>query len=101
MPLTRWNDDRLDDLAQSLRSQGNQLNALIDLRVEMAGLTQELNDVSGDTKSCVEALENLKRDLEKRSQEQIKERKADRRWMVATFLTTAGLIVAALAIFLG
>jgi cadmium resistance protein CadD (predicted permease) len=32
---------------------------------------------------------------------QAKERKSDRRWMVGTFLTTASLIVAALAIFLG
>jgi hypothetical protein len=100
-PLTRWNDDRLDDLLQLVRSQGVQLGNLADMKSDMAGLKQKVDDVSEDTHSCVDSLNRLKTDLEHRSMEQSKERKADRRWLVATLLTTASLIVAALAIFLG
>lgn len=100
-PLTRWNDDRLDDLARLVRSQGDQLQALTDMRVEMAGLRDKVEGVQEDTHHCLSDLRDLKKDLEARALSQQKERKADRRWMVATLLTTAGLVVAALAIFLG
>jgi hypothetical protein len=100
-PLTRWNDDRLDDLARAVRQQGEQLNALVDMRVEMTSLRDKVDGVQEDTHVTVAALEKLKENLEKRAVDQAKERKADRRWMVATLLTTAGLVVAALAIFLG
>jgi uncharacterized protein Yka (UPF0111/DUF47 family) len=99
--LNRWSDDRLDDLARTVRTLAEQVTSLVDMRAEMAGLSQKVTDVSENTHSCVNALEKLKTDLENRSKEQSKERKADRRWLIATLLTTAGIIVAALAIFLG
>lgn len=99
--LTRWNDDRLDDLAELLKTHGQQINTLSDLRSELAGLRQKVDDVSDNTHSCVNSLERLKTDLEKRASDQAVERKADRRWMVGILLTTTGLIIAALAIFLG
>lgn len=100
-PLSRWNDDRLDDLAQLVRSHSDQLNSLLDMRTEMAGLRQKVDDVSEDTHTCVASLDNLKTDLQKRSENQAKERKADRRWMIGTVLATASIVIAALAIFLG
>lgn len=100
-PLTRWNDDRLDDLAALVRSQTGQINTLLDIRADMAGVRQKVDDVSEDTHSCLGSLDKLKTDLEKRARDQANERKADRRWMVATLLTTASLIIAALAVFLG
>jgi regulator of replication initiation timing len=99
--LNRWSDDRLDDLAQVVRSLGEQLTTIVDMRAEMAGLNQKVSDVIQDTHSCVTSLEKLKTDLDNRAKEQAKDRKSDRRYMVATLLTTASIIVAALAIFWG
>lgn len=67
----------------------------------MTSVRDKVDGVQEDTHNCLSDLRELKRDLEKRGADQAKERKADRRWLIATLLTTAGLIVAALAIFLG
>lgn len=92
--LQRWNDDRLDDLAVTVRNNSAQINALSDLRTQLVGMKDDLHEF-------VSELRELKRDLGTRAEVQRQERKADRRWMTGTILATASLIIAALAIFLG
>jgi chromosome segregation ATPase len=99
--FTRWNDDRLDDLARQVARNAERLEEYTQIREELAKVRERLANVSGDTHDCITELRALKRDLEDRARSQHDERKADRRWMFATVLTTAGLIIAALAIFIG
>lgn len=97
--LSRWNDDRLDDLAERVQTLARQQEQLLQMRAELVEVRTNLLNVSGDTSECIAALGRLKSDLDQRAIMQHDERKADRRWMIATLLTTAGLIIAALAIF--
>lgn len=100
-PVERWNDDRLDDLAAQVKTNTNQLLTLGDIRGELIDLRGQMRAMGEDSHECLTDLRQLKKDLDLRAIEQHKERKADRKWVVATALTTAGLIIAALAIFLG
>lgn len=94
MPLSRWNDDRLDDLAR-------QVQELAGVQAELAQMRERLGSVNDDTHSCITELRDLKAQLDRRAQTQHEERKSDRRWMIGTLLTTAGLVIAALAVFVG
>jgi hypothetical protein len=100
-PLDRWNDDRLDDLHAQVRGATKRLETMENIRGELIELRTNLHSVAEDAGQCLLDLRQLKLDLDKRAVDQHKERKADRRWVIATALTTAGLIIAALAIFLG
>lgn len=99
--LSRWNDDRLDDLALNVRSNSEQLRAVSDIRTGLSELRGGLKNVEEDSLQCISELRQLKKDLETRAETQHRERKADRKWMVATALATASIIIAALAAFLG
>lgn len=99
--LGRWNDDRLDDLARQVERNAVRLEEYVEIRAELAKVRERLANVSEDTHDCIGKLEQLKLDLDLRAQVQHDERKADRRWMIATLLTTAGLVIAALAVFIG
>ena len=91
MALSRWNDDRLDDLAAEVRML-NQMPEKI-IRVET-----ELINVSKDAQACLEEVKTLNQHLSKREEEQRIERKSDRRWLVGTGMTSASLVIAALAL---
>lgn len=97
----RWTDERLDDLARTVRDLSEQMAAISDIRANLVGLNERLGGVSGDTTNCINELRDLKTTLDHRAEEQTRERKADRKWMVATLLATASLVIAALAVFLG
>lgn len=110
--LRRWTDERLDDLAKRVEDNTRQQDLINQLRTDVstlksdlsgivATLRTELRGVGGDTVQCITELRDLKVDLKKREEVQHDERRADRRWMIGTLLTTAGLVIAALAIFLG
>lgn len=108
MPVSRWNDDRLDDLARQVQINTDAIKEHLKIREELIEVKAELRSISDDTHECRADVKSLKdaRDVDRKAQEerdlqQHKERKADRRWMIATALTTAGLIIAALAIFIG
>jgi hypothetical protein len=99
--MDRWNDDRLDDLHDQVRAAHQRIEAMENIRGELIELRTHMSVIGEDSHECLRDLRQLKADLDKRAQDQVKERKADRRWVIATALTTAGLIIAALAIFLG
>jgi hypothetical protein len=99
--LIRWNDDRLDDLARQVQRNGQQLEENAKIREELVKVRERLANVSGDTHSCITELRQLKGELDRRAQVQHEERKADRKWMIGTVLVTAGLVIAALGVFLG
>jgi hypothetical protein len=101
VPLTRWNDDRLDDLARRVNETSEALRQLQDLRVSQSVLEAKVDDVAKDTVSCLMSLEQMKKDWMHRDEEARRERKLDRRWLIATALTVAAIIVASLGIFVG
>ena len=91
MAVARWNDDRLDDLAAEVRL----LNRLPE---RITRVEQELVNVSKDAQACLEEVKTLNQHLAKREEEQRIERKSDRRWLVGTGMTSASLVIAALAL---
>lgn len=103
--MERWNDDRLDDLAnelrRELRQQEERLSIVENIKGELIELRSEVRATNKSSDSCIKELRQLKQDLERRAQAQHQERKADRRWMIGTVLATASLVIAALAIFVG
>lgn len=99
--LSRWNDDRLDDLASTVRRNVGRLDDMDRLWVELAELRKDVQTFGKDAHGCLTKLDRLQNNLAAQAQVQHDERKADRRWMIGVLLTTAGLVIAALAIFLG
>lgn len=100
-PLIRWNDDRLDDLAIDVRHQRERLDDFDSFKVQLAELRRDVGTATQAANRCNKGLEALKEDLADEREQQHIERKADRRYLIGVSLTTAGLIIAALAIFLG
>jgi hypothetical protein len=94
MELVRWNDERLDDLAQEVRRNADVREQIVQLRAQV----QTASETAG---RAVVKLEELEEHLAESARTQHRERVSDRRWMIATLLTTAGLVIAALGIFLG
>jgi cytochrome c-type biogenesis protein CcmH/NrfG len=100
-PITRWNDDRLDDLARRVNEHHLHLDRLDDLMITQAVFSTRLDDIAGDTGKCLLLLDEFKKDMAKHEIEVRKERITDRRWLIATSLTVAAIIVAAMGVFLG
>jgi hypothetical protein len=99
--LSRWNDDRLDDLAATVRRNTGRLDDVDKIRVELAELRKDVQAFGEDAHGCLQSLDRLQINLANQAKVQHEERKADRRWMIGVLLTTTGLVIAALAIFFG
>jgi hypothetical protein len=99
--LIRWSDDRLDDLWREVQG-------LSDMREEIIRIDVRTSSGATTQAECLRKLEALELRMNRRDEQrleerksQAQERKADRRWLLATLLTVAALIIAALGIFLG
>jgi hypothetical protein len=99
--LIRWSDDRLDDLWREVQG-------LSDMREEIIRIDVRTSSGATTQAECLRKLDALELRMNRRDEQrleerkaQAQERKADRRWLVLTLLTVAGLIIAALGIFLG
>jgi cytochrome c-type biogenesis protein CcmH/NrfG len=99
--LIRWSDDRLDDLANRVHEHHQHLARLDDLITAHAVFAERLGDVARDTARCLSTLDQLKADMSSSVDQQRRDRKLDRRWLIATALTVAAIIVAALGVFIG
>jgi hypothetical protein len=99
--LIRWSDDRLDDLWREVQG-------LSDMREEIIRIDVRTSSGATTQAECLRKLDALELRMNRRDEQrleerksQAQERKADRRWLLATLLTVAALIIAALGIFLG
>lgn len=92
-PSDRWTDERLDDLANTVRTMRDlpMRTAVLENRVDTFNA-----DLRADLLDCKRGIEKLH---EIRAQER-KERKADFRWMIGAIFTAAMLVIAALGLFL-
>ena len=112
---TTWGDSRLDaefkaihDELQGLRPLPERVSNLIDetralrsLPERLAEFAVEFRNLRSDVGNCFEAIRDAEDKREKREEEQRLERKSDRRWMVGSAMTAAGLVIAALGILAG
>ena len=108
MPLQRWSDDRLDDLLARVDANTEQLRRLTDVMVQQAQMTERLEDLSEDTRTCLSEIRQMARDQAQKEDAQRqreieirRERIVDRRWLIGTALTVSAIVVAALGVFLG
>lgn len=86
-------DSRLIDLATEVRA----LSPLVIAHAEMA---VKLSAVVDEAKGAHRAVESLEGRLDARDEEQRKERKADRKWLVGTVFVAGAFIVATLELLL-
>ena len=91
---TRWNDDRLDDFHRDFVS----MKATV-ARVPV--LEEQLKGIAEDAAVARRNTHELRNDWQAAAVQQELERKKDRRWLVGTILSAAGLIVAAIAVLQG
>lgn len=93
-PRTRWNDDRLDDLAGSVQVMRDLPQAVAKIGVRMDDARDDVNRLGSKVQSYIDE----QRDVEKQRR---RDRKSDFRWVVGTVLASASLVIAALALFVG
>ena len=86
--LRRWNDDRLDDLLRRVNGTPDRVTAL---EAQFRNFDADLAELKAASHALVVRLEH-------REQEQVKDRKQDRRWLVGSSFTAAGLVIAALGL---
>jgi hypothetical protein len=76
----------------------DEIRAMRNLPERLAEFAVELRNLRKDVGHCFEAIRAAEDKREKRDDEQRRERKADRRWIVGSAMTAASLVIAALAL---
>jgi benzoyl-CoA reductase/2-hydroxyglutaryl-CoA dehydratase subunit BcrC/BadD/HgdB len=99
--LHRWNDERLDDLHHRVNENTRKFEEFLNLRSDLIDLRGHVVNAEKVATDALVSLATLQDRLEKRQEAQQAERKADRRWMVGTFLVSASLIAGAVRLFIG
>jgi len=93
-PLSRWNDDRLDDLYEDLRRTMNTVD-------EIGALKTDLSYVAKDVTSCRNNIHKLRDDIAATALRQANERRSDKRWYIGTFIASISMLSGGIAIILG
>jgi glutathione S-transferase len=83
-----WTDERLDDLVRRVNGMPERV---IRLEQQFANFDADLAELKTASHALVVRLEH-------RENEQAQERKQDRRWLVGSCFTAAGLVIAALGL---
>jgi hypothetical protein len=109
---TTWGDTRLDDEFAQIRADlhdlrplpgrvntlTDEMRAMRDLPTNLAEFAIEFRGLRKDVGKCFEAIRDAEVKREKREEQQRMERKADRRWIVMSAITAAGLVISAIAL---
>jgi hypothetical protein len=91
----RWTDDRLDD---ALGHIDRRLQSVEGVNLRLASLETEMGFMRADVQECGASVKSLHATIDERREEERKERRSDRRWYIGTGLTSAGLVIGALAL---
>ena len=83
-----WTDERLDDLVRRVNGMPERV---IRMEQQFANFDADLAELKAASHALVVRLEH-------REQEQVKDRKQDRRWLVGSSFTAAGLVIAAVSL---
>lgn len=101
-PTEKYTDPLLDEKFETVH---NEMRALRDLPMAMGEMKGELKRITEDTNRCHAAVREMREDFERFKDHQSEledrrrlERKSDRRWIVGTGLTSASLVIAAIAL---
>lgn len=84
-----------------IRAIGPMAVTIAKLELSFTHIEAELRGARGDTAACRDEVKDLKSSLLDREQTQRKERKADRRWLIGTVLTSAALVIGAIQVLGG
>lgn len=94
-------EQRVEDQARALEALTPLAAGQAAMRVEFARMQGQLGSALDEARAARRELGDLRSHLEKREETQRRERKADRRWLVGTVLSSAALIVAAIQVLGG
>ena len=113
---SKWSDERLDDNVGIIHDE---LRALRELPRSVADLANDVERMATDLNGCYTAtretaaelasyireerdrLDREREERERKAEQRRLERKSDRRWLVGTGLSSAGLVIAALGLLAG
>lgn len=112
---TAWGDSRISAEIASIREELHELRplpervnvltdemrAMRDVPAKLAEIAVEFRNLSTDVGGCFDAIRESETKRELREEQQRRERKSDRRWMVGTILTSAALVIAAVGLLVG
>jgi hypothetical protein len=94
---SKWGDDRLDD---AIRNIDRRLIGVEGVNTRLTAFETELGFVRADTEALRRAQEQRARDREQERRDREQERKEDRRALLWSIFTAAGLVIAALGLIL-
>ena len=87
-----WSNERISDRFASMEKRINGLpDRVTRMETDFRNFDADLTELKAASHAIVARFEH-------REQEQIKERKQDRRWLVGSSFTAAGLVIAALGL---
>jgi hypothetical protein len=85
-------------LRQQVQALDEDVRGAAHLASQQAVLTEQVTTLRELVKTLGHNFDTLKTDLREREKQQVAERKADRRWLVGTVLTSTMLIITAIGI---
>jgi predicted nucleic acid-binding Zn-ribbon protein len=98
-------EQRVEDLLTTIAVQFKTLNedvrSFMPMVREVDNLRHQMTLAHNEAKAARDEIAELRRSLEERAERQQQERKSDRRWLVGTVLTSAGLIILAIQVLGG
>lgn len=112
---TAWGDSRISSEFKAVREEllslrplpervstlTDEMRVMRDLPTRLAEIAVEFRGMREDIGNCFTAIREAEAKREAREEEQRRERKSDRRWMVGSAFTAASLVVATLGLLAG
>jgi regulator of replication initiation timing len=98
---SRWNDERLDDLANEFRSLRDIPKALAEQTVEMRSVKSDMDALFEQNRELKGEFEEYRKELRQEAEKRRIERKSDMRWIIGTIIAAGGLIIAAVGLLVG
>lgn len=93
--------DSLATIATDFKALKEDVRSFAPMVRELDSLKHQLALALTESKGARTEIGELRVSLEERAERQLQERKMDRRWLVGTVLTSAGLIIVALQVLSG
>lgn len=95
--LTRWNDDRLDDFHRAFGIQSDALKHMAQLEIVVDGMKEDV----GECKAGIQKLHDIRSEERKERAEEQRERRRIFYAILGAIFGAAGLVVAAIGLFVG
>lgn len=95
-PRDAWSDERIADAFRHLEGR---MRSVEGVNTRLTSLETEMSFLRSDSQECTTEIKSLRGVIDSRRDEERKERRSSIRWTIATGLSSAGLVITAIALF--